>query len=97
MQKLINGEFESCNKADLNDGDVYRLPVGRDGWRQLVYEITPKADTERQWRDSELLRTDIWPDDRPPGGQAISSYRVELRDYPAQPDFPNGTRPEIEE
>lgn len=59
-----------------------------------IYNPT-KSDTERQWRDSELLRTDIWPDDRPPGGQAILSYRVELRDYPAQPDFPNGTRPTL--
>jgi hypothetical protein len=60
-----------------------------------IYKPT-KSDTERQWRDSELLRTDElvklpdYPIDLLP-------YRAELRNYPAQPDFPNGTRPEIEE
>ena len=48
--------------------------------------------TERTWRDSELVRTDElvklpdYPIDLLP-------YRVALRDYPAQPDFPNSTRP----
>jgi len=53
------------------------------------------ADTETQWQESELLRTDNWPVDRPPGGQAMLDYRVELRNYNNQPDFPNGERPTL--
>lgn len=47
---------------------------------------------EREWRDNEILRTDkliVLPD----YPTDLTAYRVELRDYPAQSDFPNGTRP----
>jgi hypothetical protein len=54
--------------------------------------IPTKADTEREWRDSELLRTDelVKLPDYPIN---LLPYRTELRDYPAQADFPNGDRP----
>lgn len=54
--------------------------------------VPTKGDTERQWRDSELLRTDrfvVIPD----YPTDLLTYRAALRDYPSQPDFPNGTRP----
>ena len=56
--------------------------------------IPTKEDTERAWRDGELLRTDAlvklpdYPVDLLP-------YRAALRVYPEQADFPNGTRPVI--
>jgi len=56
-----------------------------------VYTPT-KADIEREWRDSELLRTDrfvVIPD----YPTDLLTYRAELRAYPGQSDFPNGTRP----
>lgn len=49
---------------------------------------------ERDWRDSELLRTDpmaVIPDYPLKGN--LGRYRMALRDYPDQPDFPNGERP----
>ena len=52
-----------------------------------------KDGLEREWRDSELLRTDrfvVIPD----YPSDLLTYRAALRDYPSQPDFPNGTRPE---
>lgn len=47
---------------------------------------------ERQWRDAELSRTDklVKLPDYPVD---LLPYRALLRDYPQQPDFPNGTRP----
>jgi len=53
-----------------------------------------KAIQEREWRNSELAATD-WivqiPDH--PKKLAYTAYRKQLRDYPNQPDFPNGERP----
>ena len=56
--------------------------------------IEPKEDVERRWRDSELEASDyIVPLTDHPQHAAYMTYRQELRDYPAQSDFPNGTRP----
>lgn len=59
-----------------------------------VIYIPTKEDTERKWRDSELLRTDdlVKLPDYPVD---LLPYRVLLRDYPATGDFPNGVRPSI--
>ncbi len=59
-----------------------------------VLYIPTKEDIERQWRDSELLRTDelVKLPDYPVD---LSPYRAALRDYPQQPDFPNGVRPSL--
>lgn len=56
--------------------------------------IPTKADNERYWRDLELSRTDelVKLPDYPVD---LLPYRVELRDYPAQSDFPDGARPTI--
>lgn len=49
---------------------------------------------ERSWRNNELSSTDfIVPLTDYPKHAEYMTYRQELRDYPSQPDFPNGTRP----
>jgi len=59
-----------------------------------VLHVPTKEDLEREWRDSELSRTDglvklpDYPND-------LLTYRALLRDYPASLDFPNGDRPLI--
>lgn len=54
-----------------------------------------KIKEERQWRDAELSATDwIVPVTDHPQHSAYLTYRQELRDYPSQADFPNGTRPQ---
>ena len=56
--------------------------------------IEPKEEGERRWRDSQLNASDfIVPLTDHPQHAAYMTYRQELRDYPAQADFPNGTRP----
>ncbi len=42
MQKLVNDMWANCTEADLNDGDIYRIPVGQGGWQQQAY-MTPEA------------------------------------------------------
>ena len=94
MQKLLNGTWINCAVEDLTVGDTYRISVGGGGWQQQVHNPESNESIERQWRDSELLRTDeiVKLPDYPVD---LLSYRTELRNYPAQPDFPNGTRPTL--
>jgi hypothetical protein len=59
-----------------------------------VKTLEEKTAEEKEWRDSELRSTDyIVPLTDHPQHAAYMTYRQELRDYPAQQDFPNGTRP----
>ena len=59
-----------------------------------VKTLEEKIAEEKQWRDYELKGSDfIVPLTDHPQHDAYMTYRQELRDYPAQEDFPNGTRP----
>ena len=59
-----------------------------------VKTLEEKTSEEKEWRDSELKASDfIVPLTDHPQHAAYMTYRQELRDYPAQEDFPNGTRP----
>lgn len=59
-----------------------------------VKTLEEKTAEEKQWRDSELQSSDfIVPLTDHPKHAAYMTYRQELRDHPAQTDFPNGTRP----
>ena len=59
-----------------------------------VKTLEEKTAEEKFWRDSELQASDfIVPLTDHPQHTAYMTYRQELRDYPAQEDFPNGTRP----
>ena len=51
-----------------------------------------KSEKERQWRDSELSRTDEFVK-LPDYPVDLLPYRAGLRNYPAHADFPNGVRP----
>ena len=59
-----------------------------------VKTLEEKTAEEKEWRDYELQATDyIVPLTDHPKHAAYITYRQELRDYPAQQDFPHGTRP----
>ncbi len=54
-----------------------------------------KEYLEREWRDSELKRTDEMLQDDRPNYNEILAYRVALGGYPNSEGFPNGERPSI--
>ncbi len=59
-----------------------------------VKTLEEKTAEEKAWRDGELQASDfIVPLTDHPQHAAYMTYRQELRDYPSQSDFPNGTRP----
>jgi hypothetical protein len=59
-----------------------------------VKTLEEKTAEEKEWRDIELKASDfIVPLTDHPQHADYMTYRQELRDYPAQEDFPNGTRP----
>lgn len=59
-----------------------------------VKTLEEKTAEEKEWRDYELKASDfIVPLTDHPQHAAYMTYRQELRDYPSQPDFPNGQRP----
>lgn len=57
-------------------------------------ELELKIASEKSWRNSELLRTDEFVK-LPDYPVDLLPYRQLLRDYPAQPDFPDGARPTL--
>ena len=59
-----------------------------------VKTLEEKTAEEKEWRDYELKGSDfIVPLTDHPQHAPYMTYRQELRDYPAQQDFPNGTKP----
>ena len=59
-----------------------------------IKTLEEKTAEEKQWRDYELKESDfIVPLTDHPQHAAYMVYRQELRDYPAQVDFPDGDRP----
>lgn len=80
-------------------GDLDQTYV--DNWLRFKGEFFSAIETlktrEREWRDSELSRTDllIILDDYPKKIE-LTAYRSSLREYPESKDFPNGKRPNIE-
>ena len=89
---------------DPKHGDLlrYEYPNG-DFVEKQFSNITPPSEEEKlemlkqeakEWRNQELFATDyIVPTTDHPKHAAYMVYRQELRDYPSQPDFPNGKRP----
>lgn len=92
----ISGDFV---KIIYPNGDYEKKTF----WESPVIEIgTEEEETKKYlindciyWRNLELQATDyIVPLIDHPKHAAYMAYRQELRDYPAQEDFPNGARPE---
>jgi hypothetical protein len=86
------------NRADNPINGDYLKYTYDNGSTEKKHYWDPVSDDkdliERSWRDSELKASDyIVPLTDHPKHAAYMTYRQELRDYPAQSDFPNGTRP----
>lgn len=98
MKILIEKTGLWLDDLEAGIGEDYILNRISGGKTQQAWNpLSPdevKSAQERQWRDSELLRTDrfvVIPD----YPTDLLVYRAELRSYPAQSDFPNGTRPTL--
>jgi len=93
IKVLVNGEWVEGHPAenetyrDYNSGGYHE-----QSWSPKI--IPTKSDVEREWRDRELQRTDEFVK-LPDYPVNLLPYRSELRNYPEQADFPNGTRPTI--
>lgn len=85
LEETVNVTGKSVGIGYTYANDVFTAPVKT---------LEEKTAEEKFWRDSELQSTDfIVPLTDHPQHAAYMTYRQELRDYPAQEDFPNGTRP----
>lgn len=95
MERFINNEWVECIESELTNGDIYRISIG-GGFQQQQHVEVSLEDSERIWRDQELLNTDwiVSVTDHPQHSQYLT-YRQSLRDYPNQPHYPNGTRPTL--
>jgi hypothetical protein len=68
--------------------------------REAEDALADLANTERSWRDAELAKTDVdiyKLEDAGLDATGHRAYRMALREYPQQSDFPNGTRPTLEQ
>lgn len=106
IENIVVGSDEWANSTSEETVTVTDLEVSV-GWNyQNGIFTSPEGRTieehkahlkvvfERSWRDVELKETDfIVPLTDHPQHAAYMTYRQELRDYPSQPDFPNGQRP----
>jgi hypothetical protein len=91
-------EEETVNVTDLPIGIGWNYSnakfVSPEGRSIEEHESHLKFLSEKFWRNAELESTDfIVPLTDHPKHSAYMTYRQELRDYPSQPDFSNGTRP----
>jgi len=89
---------ETVNVTDLGVGVGWGYQNGNfihpDDLLSPEELLDKKTKIEKIWRDYELSSSDfIVPLIDHPKHAAYLVYRQELRDYPQQADFPNGTRP----
>jgi len=104
---IIKNLTEPTRVTDFENGD-YLEYTHDNGMIEKKYYYTPtipspteileeKTTQEKQWRDSELERTDKLASIKDyPYYYATISYRENLRDYPTSVDFPNGERPALD-
>jgi hypothetical protein len=88
----INHKFEDEISDLFWNGEELILDTNNN---DAILDI--KIRLEKQWRDSELERTDKFATIKDmPYYYAHISYRQALRDYPSTEDFPNGERPVLD-
>jgi hypothetical protein len=95
---------EAAPSGDIVSGTQVAELRGDGKWYRIYdvrsYTDEEKSVQERSWRDSQydVVRIEINRIEDAHGSKrstvsAWRAYRNELRDYPQQPTFPNGTRP----
>ena len=107
VKNVVVADSSFADSLEALTVDITNLPEVEKGWiyenENFVDPFTKlsleeqneiKSNQERKWRDRELNNSDwIVPLTDYPQHADYLTYRQELRDYPAQVDFPNGDRP----
>ncbi|KXF81195.1 phage tail assembly chaperone [Enterovibrio coralii] len=84
------------------DGTVQQLPNSTHDMDAVIVDVLPDIDilpstqSERAWRNAELVKVDRiinQLEDETLNASAWRAYRISLRHYPEQADFPQGERP----
>jgi hypothetical protein len=98
-------DFKSCQEnrkgdeqrfIDIMNNPDYVITKYEDTEEGISAALETKKMEERMWRNSEINSVSFEINDLEDRGQdasALRAFRVLLRDYPQQPDFPNGVRP----
>lgn len=85
QEETINVTGQKVTVGYMYDNGVFTAPIKT---------LEEKTAEEKEWRNIELKESDfVVPLTDHPQHTAYMNYRQELRDYPSQQDFPNGTRP----
>ena len=107
VKNVVVADSSFADSLEALTVDITNLPEVEKGWiyenENFVDPFTKlsleeqneiKSNQERKWRDRELNNSDwIVPLTDYPQHADYLTYRQELRDYPAQADFPSGDRP----
>ena len=107
VKNVVVADSSFADSLEALTVDITNLPEVEKGWiyenENFVDPFTKlsleeqneiKSNQERKWRDRELNNSDwIVPLTDYPQHADYLTYRQELRDYPAQADFPNGDIP----
>jgi hypothetical protein len=94
MKQELAGKVKIDGEPVVASVDKY---AGSD--REAADIAAQVETTERNWRDAELSNADVEIyklEDSAGDTAAWRVYRQALRDYPQQPDFPNGYRPTLD-
>ncbi len=94
--EIVDGENVPYSEED-GDALIFSGDATSIDYEGSVLETLKKEDTERAWRDSELVVSDIEiykAEDDLGAFDATDwrDYRKALRDWPTNPDFPDSTK-----
>lgn len=78
--------------------DSYTITPYKETAEGIANTLETKKFDERMWRNERIDQisyqiNDI--EDRGKDASTLRAFRIILRDYPQQPDFPNSKRPEL--
>ena len=91
---IKDDQDNEINRIDASLDFVQEHFTNYELYVDAVREAQVKKEAEREWRNSELERTDIFATVSDyPHTTELTAYRTALRDWPATDDFPD-TRPE---
>lgn len=94
-KEIFAYEEDGSQDAYIAEGAVFVTDEELAAYRYELANLPEvKSETERQWRDAELVRADLMLNRIQDGMSGFGSigpwrsYRVDLRNWPENPEFP---------